>query len=105
MKSKSAEVEVDLAVDVDSKNYDSDADPRVSMTKQVACFLISLFMCSVQIIQVWQILTEIKSFDVAIAFEHLLNETLQQHSDIAHRVYWMRDLIRPLQVHKKYLYN
>nr|AEI98616.1 hypothetical protein 111O18.3 [Coffea canephora] len=34
VKCKSAEVEVDLAVDVDSKNYDSDADPRVSMTKQ-----------------------------------------------------------------------
>ncbi|KAL3527082.1 hypothetical protein ACH5RR_011738 [Cinchona calisaya] len=34
VKPGSAEVEIDLAVDVDSKNYDSDADPRVSMPKQ-----------------------------------------------------------------------
>lgn len=38
VKPESAEVEVDLAVDVDSKNYDRDADPRVLMPKQV-CFL------------------------------------------------------------------
>ncbi|KAG5556912.1 hypothetical protein RHGRI_007224 [Rhododendron griersonianum] len=29
-----ADVEVDLSTDVDSKNYDTDADPRVRMTKQ-----------------------------------------------------------------------
>lgn len=38
MKPGSSEVEIDLAVDVDSKNYDPDADPRVSMTKQVFFF-------------------------------------------------------------------
>ncbi|KAL0449970.1 UNVERIFIED_CONTAM: hypothetical protein Slati_1553400 [Sesamum latifolium] len=35
VKPASAELEVDLAVDVDSKNYDSGADPRVQMKKQV----------------------------------------------------------------------
>ncbi|KAI5648720.1 hypothetical protein M9H77_34725 [Catharanthus roseus] len=34
VKPESAELEVDLAVDVDSKNYDRDADPRVLMPKQ-----------------------------------------------------------------------
>ena len=38
MKPASAEVEIDLAIDVDSKNYDSGADPRVQMKKQV-CLL------------------------------------------------------------------
>lgn len=36
MKPASTEVEIDLAVDVCSKNYDSDADPRVQMKKQVS---------------------------------------------------------------------
>ncbi|KAK4416538.1 hypothetical protein Salat_2479300 [Sesamum alatum] len=35
VKPASAELEVDLAVDVDSKNYDSGADPRVQMKKQI----------------------------------------------------------------------
>ncbi|KAK6129621.1 hypothetical protein DH2020_036631 [Rehmannia glutinosa] len=35
VKPASAEVEIDLAVDVDSKNYDPGADPRVQMKKQV----------------------------------------------------------------------
>ncbi|KAL0378106.1 UNVERIFIED_CONTAM: DNA-directed RNA polymerase III subunit RPC5 [Sesamum radiatum] len=35
VKPASAELEVDLAVDVDSKNYDSGADPRVQMKKQL----------------------------------------------------------------------
>ncbi|KAK4393648.1 hypothetical protein Sango_1835600 [Sesamum angolense] len=35
VKPASAEVEVDLAVDVDSKNYDSGAEPRVQMKKQI----------------------------------------------------------------------
>lgn len=34
VKPGSSEVEIDLAVDVDSKNYDSDAAPGVKMTKQ-----------------------------------------------------------------------
>ncbi|KAI3451724.1 hypothetical protein Pfo_008389 [Paulownia fortunei] len=34
VKPASAEVEIDLAVDVDSKNYDSGADPGVQMKKQ-----------------------------------------------------------------------
>lgn len=36
VKPTSAEVEVDLAVDVDSKNYDASADPKLKMDKQVA---------------------------------------------------------------------
>lgn len=36
MKPTSAEVEVDLAIDVDSKNYDASADPKLQMDKQVA---------------------------------------------------------------------
>ncbi|XP_058207991.1 uncharacterized protein LOC131321021 [Rhododendron vialii] len=34
IKPSRADVEVDLSIDVDSKNYDTDADPRVRMTKQ-----------------------------------------------------------------------
>lgn len=34
IKPLTAEVEVDLSIDVDSKNYDSNADHRVGMTKQ-----------------------------------------------------------------------
>ncbi|XP_058207546.1 uncharacterized protein LOC131320737 [Rhododendron vialii] len=34
IKPSRAEVEVDLSIDVNSKNYDTDADPRVMMTKQ-----------------------------------------------------------------------
>ncbi|KAH6758834.1 hypothetical protein C2S51_019069, partial [Perilla frutescens var. frutescens] len=34
VKPTSAEVEVDLAIDVDSKNFDAGADPRVQMKKQ-----------------------------------------------------------------------
>ncbi|KAI8563329.1 hypothetical protein RHMOL_Rhmol03G0103800 [Rhododendron molle] len=34
IKPSRADVEVDLSTDVDSKNYDTDADPRVRMTKQ-----------------------------------------------------------------------
>ncbi|CAA0817293.1 SIN-like family protein [Striga hermonthica] len=34
VKPGSTEVEIDLSVDVNSKNYDSEADPRVQMTKQ-----------------------------------------------------------------------
>ncbi|CAL5367223.1 unnamed protein product [Camellia sinensis] len=34
VKPTSTEVEVDFSIDVDSKNYDTDADPRVRMTKQ-----------------------------------------------------------------------
>lgn len=37
IKPTGAEVEVDLSVDVDSRNYDTDADSRVRMTKQVIC--------------------------------------------------------------------
>lgn len=35
MKLDSSEMEVDLTVDVNSKNYDSGADPRLQMKKQV----------------------------------------------------------------------
>lgn len=41
MKPTSSEVEVDLSIDVDSKNYDAGADPRVQMKKQV-CLLVVL---------------------------------------------------------------
>lgn len=41
MKTGSSEVEVDLALDVDSINYDKGADPRVLIEKQV-CFLLHL---------------------------------------------------------------
>ncbi|XP_052196498.1 uncharacterized protein LOC127803915 isoform X2 [Diospyros lotus] len=34
IKPTSAEMEVDLTIDVDSKNYDNDANPRARMTKQ-----------------------------------------------------------------------
>lgn len=32
---KSAEVEMDISIDFNSKNYDSSADPRKQMEKQV----------------------------------------------------------------------
>ncbi|KAM7478041.1 hypothetical protein LguiA_026254 [Lonicera macranthoides] len=35
VKSQSSEVEMDLSVDVDSKNYDTDASDKLKMTKQV----------------------------------------------------------------------
>lgn len=35
MNPETTEVEIDLSVDTDSKNYDSNADPRVQMKKQV----------------------------------------------------------------------
>lgn len=47
MKPSSSEVEVDLAIDVDSKNYDAGADPRILMKKQVCLivFLINYKFC------------------------------------------------------------
>lgn len=35
MKPASSEVEMDLSLDVDSKNYDPDCGDRLNMTKQV----------------------------------------------------------------------
>ncbi|KAL2241365.1 UNVERIFIED_CONTAM: hypothetical protein Sindi_0777700 [Sesamum indicum] len=47
VKPASAELEVDLAVDVDSKNYDSGADPRVQMKKQLLGALTLYFIRTV----------------------------------------------------------
>lgn len=35
MNPETAEVEIDLSIDTDNKNYDSGADSRVQMKKQV----------------------------------------------------------------------
>lgn len=51
----SAQVEVDLAIDVDSRNYDQDSESRLRMTKQVyyyACvFFVNLFQRNIYLLK------------------------------------------------------
>ena len=59
MKPASAVVEIDLAIDVDSKNYDHDADSRVRIERQVGFLLLCDLVCYVGITAGFNYLNEI----------------------------------------------
>lgn len=48
MKPASSEVEIDLSMDVDSKNYDQDCGSTMKMTKQVSSHFIGSLISNIE---------------------------------------------------------